>query len=53
MKMKIDNTARKQARAKRVSEGTWMGRNTTHRRETDYNRQRAKLETKRMAKEYT
>lgn len=47
----IDNSSRRADRAARVAAGTWMGRNATHRRKTDYNRQRASLETKRMARE--
>ena len=47
----IDHSARRMARAKRVASGTWMGRNVTHRSRTDYNRQREKLETRRMARD--
>lgn len=50
-KAKIDNADRRQQRAMRVANGTWMGRNAVHRRKTDYNRQRSVLETKRMARE--
>lgn len=48
VKMSIDNSARREQRAERVSSGTWMGRNVVHRSKVDYNRQKEKLETKRM-----
>lgn len=50
-KAAIDNTARRAQRAERVASGTWMGRNVTHRRKTDYNRQRTTLATRRMVRE--
>lgn len=50
-KLTIDNSSRRAERAKRVASGTWMGRNATHRRKTDYNRQRETLATKRMVRE--
>ena len=49
--MKISNSSRKKARAERVANGTWMGRNAVHRKKTDYNRQRFHLETKHLGEE--
>lgn len=39
---------RRQMRAEQISNGTWMGRNTVHKAATDYNRQKTKLETRRL-----
>lgn len=45
--MHITDT-RRQTRAEQISCGIWMGRNSVHRSATDYNRQKAKLETKHL-----
>ena len=50
-KLKINNTARRKMRAEMVSNGTWMGRNAVHRSSVDYNRQKVRLETRRLARE--
>ena len=48
----VDHSARRQMRAEQISNGTWMGRNVVHRSAVDYNRQKERLETKRMINEY-
>lgn len=45
--MQLTDT-RRQSRAEQIACGLWMGRNSVHKRATDYNRQKTRLETKRL-----